>query len=139
RLVENDEMKLNNGKNTCGGGSWASSFRYHCGTYCVYTFAASSGKTYVFSTSDIAKGDWKEASFSPLLHDHSLFFDDDGRVYMLYGAGDIRIIELTADASAVLEGGVDQVIIHNATAVAGGTPGLPAEGTQIFKHNGKYY
>lgn len=138
-LTDNDAMNLENGHNCYGAGSWASSFRYHNGTFYVSTFSATSGKTHVYSTKDIEKGDWKEASFEPVLHDHSLFFDDDGRVYMLYGGGDIRIIELTADASAIKEGGTDQIIIPNATAVAGGTPGLPAEGSQLVKHNGKYY
>ena len=29
----------------------------------------------------------KQVSFAPSYHDHSLFFDDDGRVYLIYGAG----------------------------------------------------
>ena len=38
-LVSNDQMNLENGKNTYGRGSWASSMRYHNGTYYVSTFA----------------------------------------------------------------------------------------------------
>ena len=138
-LVDNDKMNLNNNENCYGAGSWASSIRYHNNTYYVSTFSATSGKTHVYSTKDIEKGEWKEASFKPVLHDHSLFFDDDERVYMVYGAGDIRIIELTTDASAIKPGGVNQIIIPNATAVAGGKAGLSAEGTQLMKVNGKYY
>jgi beta-xylosidase len=138
-LVDNDAMNLNKGKDCYGAGSWASSLRYHKGTFYVSTFSATSGKTHVYSTQDIEKGDWKEASFEPALHDHSLFFDDDGRVYMVYGGGDIRIIELTADASAVKTEGINRIIIPNATAAAGGKPGLPAEGSQLIKHQGKYY
>ena len=44
------------------------------------------GKTYVYRTKDIENGPWRVDSFKPMLHDQSLFFDDDGRVYMLYGA-----------------------------------------------------
>ena len=84
-LVSNDEMNLENGKSTYGRGSWASSIRYHKGTYYVTTFASTSGKTHIYTTKDIEKGPWKAASFRPSLHDHSLFFDDDGKVYMLYG------------------------------------------------------
>jgi Uncharacterized protein conserved in bacteria len=138
-LVDNDQMNLDNGKDCYGAGSWASSFRYHNGTYYVSTFSSTSGKTHVYSTKDIEKGDWEETSFSPSLHDHTLFFDDDGRVYLLYGAGDIQIIELTSDASAIKEGGINQIAVPNATAVAGGTPNLKAEGSQMIKHNGKYY
>ena len=38
-------MNLNNGKVTYGRGSWASSMRYHNGTYYVTTFAETTGKT----------------------------------------------------------------------------------------------
>jgi hypothetical protein len=41
-----------------------------------------------------------------------LFFDDDGRVYMIYGAGDIRLVELAADASGIKPGGMNRVIIR---------------------------
>ncbi|RYZ59917.1 MAG: glycoside hydrolase, partial [Chitinophagaceae bacterium] len=120
-------------------GSWASSFRYHKGTFYVSTFAQTTGKTYVFTTKNIEKGPWKMASFSPSYHDHSLFFDDDGRVYLLYGGGKLKLVELTADASAVKPGVPEQVVIENASLPSGDNGGLPAEGSQLFKVNGKYY
>jgi beta-xylosidase len=58
---------------------------------------------------------------------------------MIYGGGKIRIVELTSDASAIKPGGVDQVIIENASLPAGEKVGLPAEGSQVIKVNGKYY
>ena len=139
KLVDNDYMNLDNGKSCYGAGSWASCFRYHKGTYYVSTFSSTSGKTHVYTTKDIEKGDWKESAFEPSLHDHTLFFDDDGRVYMIYAAGDIKIIELTSDASSVKEGGINQILIENASQVAGGKLGLPAEGSQMIKKDGKYY
>ena len=138
-LADNDALTLQNGKNAYGQGSWASSLRYHGGTFYVSTFSASTGKTHVYRTKNIEKGPWTASSFSPALHDHSLFFDDDGRVYMVHGGGDIRLTELTADASGIKPGGVNQVIVPNATLVAGPNAGLPAEGSQIRKINGKYY
>jgi beta-xylosidase len=138
-LGDVDALTLRNGKNDYGGGSWASSLRYHNGLFYVTTFAHSTGKTHVFTTRDIEKGPWTAASFAPALHDHSLFFDDDGRVYMATGAGSIRLVELTADASAIKPGGVNQTIIPNASVVAGPNVGLPAEGSQLFKIHGKYY
>src|SRR5678815_3964732 len=83
-LVNNDAMNLENGKSTYGRGSWASCIRYHKGTYYVSTFAQTSGKTHIYTTKNIEKGPWKEFSFQPSYHDHSLFFDDDGRVYLIY-------------------------------------------------------
>jgi beta-xylosidase len=138
-LVNNDEMNLNNGKFTYGRGSWASSIRYHDGTFYVSTFSATSGKTHIYSTKNIEKGPWKAVSFRPSYHDHSLFFDDDGRVYMITGAGKLRLIELNADVSGVKPGTTEQVIIENASAPAGNNINLQAEGSQLFKINGKYY
>jgi beta-xylosidase len=138
-LVSNDEMNLNNGKSTYGRGSWASSIRYHNGTYYVSTFAATSGKTHIYSTKNIDKGPWKAVSFRPSFHDHSLFFDDDGRVYLIYGAGKLRLVELNADASGIKPGTTEQVIIDNASAPAGTNINLQAEGSQLYKVNGKYY
>lgn len=138
-LANIDALNLENGKSTYGSGSWASSFRYHNGIYYVTTFAQTTGKTYIFTTSDPEKGKWKMASFKPSYHDHSLFFDDDGRVYMIYGGGKLRMIELTADASAVKPGTTETVVIENASAPAGENIGLNAEGSQLFKVNGKYY
>lgn len=138
-LVSNDEMNLDNGKSTYGRGSWASSLRYHNGTFYVSTFAATSGKTHIYSTKNIEKGPWKAVSFSPSYHDHSLFFDDDGRVYLIYGAGKLRLVELNADATGVKPGAPEQVIIENASAPAGTNINLNAEGSQLFKIKGKYY
>src|ERR1041384_6802125 len=74
-LGDNNDLTLSNGKNAYGKGSWASSFQYHNGTFYVTTFSATTGKTYIFTTKDIEKGNWKEISFSPSLHDHTLVFD----------------------------------------------------------------
>ncbi len=140
RLVENDQMNLENSKDAYGKGSWASSLRYHEGMFYVSTFSATSGKTHVYSTTDIENGPWKAVSFEPVLHDNSLFFDDDGRVYMIYGAGQLTLVELLPDASGIMPGGVNQVIIENANDVFGDDlGGLRGEGSQMFKVDGKYY
>lgn len=139
-VLENvDELNLENGKSTYGRGSWASSLRFHDGTFYVTTFAGTTGKTYIYATKDIEKGPWKAISFKPMLHDHSLFFDDDGRVYMLYGGGDLRLAELESDLSGLKQGGFHEVVITNASRVAGPNRGLPAEGSQLFKVKGWYY
>lgn len=138
-LADNDALTLQGGRNAYGAGSWASSLRYHRGTYYASTFSGTTGKTQIYKTRDIENGPWQQYSFRPALHDHSLFFDDDGRVYMVYGGGNLRIIELTADATAIKPGGLDQVIIHDASRVAGPNVGLPAEGSQLCKVDGRYY
>ncbi|MBN2069223.1 MAG: glycoside hydrolase 43 family protein [Opitutales bacterium] len=139
-LADTDELNLLNGKNDYARGSWASSLRYHDGVFYVSTFSNSTGKTHVYSTSDPERDPWKAIVFSPKLYDNSLFFDDDGRVYMINGHGIIKITELLPDLSGVKPGGVDQVIVENANALfEEDLIGLPAEGSQLFKINGKYY
>jgi beta-xylosidase len=138
-LANMDALNLVNGKNMYGRGSWASSLRNHKGIFYVTTFASTTGKTYIFSTKDIEKGHWKRMGFKPSYHDHTLFFDDDGRVYMIYGVGKLKLIELNEDLSGVKPNTTEQVIIENASAPAGSNIMLQAEGSQLFKVNGKYY
>lgn len=138
-LDDVDELNLANGKNDYGRGSWASCIRYHKGKFYVSTFSHTTRKTYIYWTTNIETGPWESRSFSPALHDHSLFFDDDGRVYMLYGVGDLRLVELNEDLSGIKNGGINQVVIRSAHAVVTTNVGLAAEGSQLVKVNGKYY
>ena len=137
RLDEVDAMNLENGKSTYGRGSWASCLRYHKGVFYVSTFAATTGKTYIYSTKNIEKGPWKKISFEPAYHDHSILFEED-KAYMVWGAGKISIAELKQDLSGIKEE-TKRVLIENATAPAGDRIMLPAEGSQLFKIRGKYY
>jgi beta-xylosidase len=137
-LGDVDDLNLINGKNSYGRGSWASCIRYHNGTFYVSTFSQTTGKTYIFSTKNIEKGLWKTSSFSPSYHDNTLFFDDDGRVYLITGNKKLTLVELNTDLSGVKTGGVNQVIIENSSAPSGNDSGL-GEGSQLFKVNGKYY
>ena len=137
-LGDVDDLNLINGKNSYGRGSWASCIRYHDGTFYVSTFSQTTGKTYIFSTKNIEKGLWKTSSFSPSYHDNTLFFDDDGRVYLITGNNKLTLVELNTDLSGVKTGGVNQVIIENSSAPSGNDSGL-GEGSQLFKVNGKYY
>jgi beta-xylosidase len=134
-----DALTLQNGESSYGRGSWASSLRYHNGLYVVTTFAQTTGKTYIYTTKNIEKGPWKARSFTPSLHDHTLFFDDDGKVYLLYGSGKIILNELSDDLSGIKPGTAPIVVIENASLPAGTDIGLPAEGSQLFKINNKYY
>lgn len=139
-LASIDELNLTNGKSTYGRGSWASSIRYHKGVFYVTTFAQTTGRTHIYSTKNIEKGPWKSWSFKPSLHDHSLFFDDDGKVYMLYSNRKLVLVELKDDLTGIKEGGVNQTVIEDVTAPSQsvGNSGL-GEGSQLFKVNGKYY
>lgn len=138
-LANTDALNLTHGKSTYGRGSWASSLRYHNGVYYVTTFSQTTNKTYIYSTKNIEKGPWKRVSFGPAYHDHSLFFDDDGKVYLLYGSGKLSLVQLNADLSGPKEGGIRQVVIENASLPSQRHGGLGAEGSQLYKIKGKYY
>lgn len=137
-LEDNDKQLLLNGENEYSKGSWASSLRYHNGTFYLAVASFSAGKTYVFQTRDIENGQWTRSALDGVYHDMSLLFEND-RVYMVYGGGDIRLIELTQDATAIKEGGLDQVIIPNSSDIVGSKIMLPAEGAHIHKVNDMYY
>ncbi|CAI9389117.1 MULTISPECIES: glycoside hydrolase 43 family protein [unclassified Bacillus (in: firmicutes)] len=140
-LATNDEQELNNGKNEYGKGSWASCLRYHQGMYYLVVGSLATDKTYIFQTKDLEKDKWKRSILNKYYHDMSLLFDDDGRVYLVYGNGNIRAIELTADATAIKEGGLNKIIIPDASLVASSKEevGLQAEGAHIQKIDGYYY
>ncbi len=131
-------MNLDDGQSTYGRGSWASCIRYHNNMYYVSTFAQTTNKTYFFVTKDIERGPWKRIEFSPAYHDHSFFFDEDGHIYLIYGNGKLFIAELKGDLSGVKQG-TERVLLENASAPAGDRIMLGAEGSQLFKVNGKYY
>lgn len=138
-LEDNDDkLNLDNGKNDYGRGSWASSLRFHNGIYYVSTFSGTTSKTYFFSTKNIEKGPWKRTVLNHSYHDHSLLFDDDGKIYLVWGSGKLYIIELEKDLSAVKEE-TKRVLIEDANIPAGDNIMLPSEGSQLFKINGKYY
>ena len=137
-LANVDALNLVDGKSAYGKGTWASSLRYHDGVFYVSTFAQTTGKTTIFSTKDIEKGNWKRIDFRPSLHDHSLFFDQ-GKVYMIYGSGKITLVELKADLSGINTDVPERILIEDAGLPSGNAGGLPAEGSQLFKVNGKYY
>ncbi|HPR30584.1 MAG TPA: glycoside hydrolase 43 family protein [Prolixibacteraceae bacterium] len=133
-----DALNLDNGLHAYGRGSWASSLRYHKGRYYVSTFSSTTGKTYIFSTDDPENGTWKEQSFQPSFHDNTLFFDDDGKIYLIWGNGKLFLAEIKDDLSGIKEE-TRRVLIENASAPAGNNIMLGAEGSQLFKVDGKYF
>lgn len=137
-LDNTNALNLENGQNAYGKGSWASSIRYVDGIYYVSTFSYTTNKTYIYKTRNIENGPWTVSALNGLYHDCSLFFEN-GRAFLAYGIDDIKIIELTADASAIKSGGLNQTIIAKSSAVAGTDFIVRPEGTHLQKINGRYY
>jgi len=138
-LTSNNNTNMLNGLNMYGKGSWASSLRYANGYYYVYFLSYTTNATHVYRTKDIENGPWTGYTISRGMHDLSVLFDDDGRVYAFYGGTDIHIVELTADGLAIKAGGVDKILISNAGSAAGTSFIVNAEGSHIYKINGTYF
>ena len=132
RLTDSPKYDLQEGT-AYGRGQWATSLKYHKGRF--YALLAPNeqgpmGDTYIF-TAEKAEGPWTILSRMRHFHDCSLFFDDDDRVYVVYGTGEM--MELKADLSDVIEGTHQQIFQRE-----GDEKGI-LEGSRVIKHNGKYY
>ncbi len=134
-IEKNTNTELVGDHESYGQGSWAACIRYHEGYFYVLFCCLDQGKAYIFKTEDIENPNWIRYDFNRIFHDASLLFDDDGRVYIVHGAGNVHITELEPDCSKVKEGGVDQLLFN--TGICEGLDG--AEGAHIYKINGKYY
>lgn len=127
-----DESPKNNleGGNIYSRGQWAASLRYHDGLF--YVFFGTGNKSYIYTAKDPA-GKWdKKLELDEYLHDASMLFDDDGKIYLVYGARHIRIIEFNDDLSGINPNGVNVEIIP-------AEPQGLLEGAHFYKFNGKYY
>lgn len=135
RLSEKEGNNLENGQNIYGQGSWAASLR-RIGEryYCLFN-SNDDGHAYIFTTRDIESSGWEKHSLWYALHDPSMFTDDDGRTYVLYGNGDIHLTRLTADCLAIDEEFEDRILFSTEKE----NIGLRAEGCHAYKINGRYY
>ena len=131
-LEDDDVYNLRNGANAYGKGQWATSLRYENGRFWALFIANDQRKTYIYSTEKIGQP-WTRSVIDRPFHDASLLFED-GRVYVVWGNGEIHITELEPDLTAVKEGGVDQVLF---TSPREGYI-LRAEGAHIY-HIGDWY
>lgn len=138
-LTSSNAMNLTGGSSAYGKGSWASSIRYHDGTYYILTPSYTTGKTHLYKTTDIKNGHWSE-TLLPFYHDPSLFFDDDGSVYIFYGSGTISYIQLNSDLSGVNSSGKKGTLNLPLDATTGTSNYIvKMEGSHMEKVNGKYY
>ncbi|WP_163581026.1 glycoside hydrolase 43 family protein [Gracilibacillus saliphilus] len=133
-LEANRAHQLKDEKGIYGQGQWATSLRYHNDTYYLCFSSNDMNQFYVYQTKDIENGPWTRSVIDGIYHDPALLFDQD-RVFVIYGCGDIRITELTADLTAVKPDGVDRLLLE--------TPkeniGLRCEGCHAYQLNGEFY
>ena len=133
-LADGDVQSLRNGKHDYSHGQWAASLRYHNGTYYVFFGSYGTNKSYIFKTDDIENGTWSRSEINGMYHDASILFDDDGRNYLVYGGGEIKIKELNSDMTGFKQGGADKTLFK--TNIQGYVAG---EGSHIQTIGDYYY
>lgn len=128
RLDLGPEYRLQNGRDIYGQGIWAPCFRYHNGRF--YIFTNVNGQTTQLFTATDPKGPWTQTKMKRSFHDLSVLFDDDGKVYLIWGYDEIRMIELNEDLTDAIPG-TERVIVPKASGAG--------EGCHFYKIDGKYY
>src|ERR1044071_6938361 len=128
RLDLGPEFRLEDGKSVYGQGIWAPSFRYHDGTFYIFS-NVNNHTTQLFRASNPA-GPWTRTAMKRSLHDVSVLFDDDGKGYAVWGYRGIRIGELTPDLLDIVPGTERELIAASA--------GM-GERLHVYKIRGRYY
>ena len=122
------EFRLEDGKDAYGQGIWAPCFRYHAGQFYIFS-NVNRHKTQLFRASDPA-GPWSHTQMKVSLHDLSVLFDEDGKIYVVWGYDELRLAELNEDLTDI-KTGTEKIIIP-----AGSGAG---EGCHFYKIEGRYY
>ena len=121
-------FRLEDGKHVYGQGIWAPSFRYHKGTF--HIFSNVNGQTTQLFRATNPAGPWTRTAMKRSFHDLSVLFDDDGKVYVVWGYRGIRLAELTPDLLDIVPGTEREIIPPDA--------GM-GEGLHLYKIHGKYF
>ncbi len=131
KLTDSPKYDMQNGT-VYGRGQWATSLKYHKGKfYALFAPNDNPGGESYICTAENPAGPWTTVSRLRHFHDATLFFDDDDRVYIIYGTG--QMVELSEDLKTVIEGSERQIMYRDETET-----GL-LEGSRMIKHDGKYY
>ncbi|QGZ39694.1 beta-xylosidase [Pseudoduganella flava] len=120
--------RLEDGKSIYGRGIWAPSLRYHDGTFYIFTNVNGRG-TQIYSATD-PKGPWTHREMKRSLHDLSVLFDDDGKVYVVWDHQEMKLARLTDDLTDIVPGS-EKVLFTKDQGMG--------EGAHLYKIDGKYY
>ena len=141
RYDEDERYDMQNGQLYLNG-SWANTIRYNNGKFYVgfctpYGLGTETGH-FSICEADKPEGPWKRTIFPEYLYDPGLFFDDNGKVYVVHGQGKLLITELNSDVRSVKGKPVE---IWNKRFENSQTFGkrFGMEGAHMYKINGKYY
>ena len=128
RLDLGPEYRLEDGQQAYGRGIWAPSLRWHDGTF--YIFSNVNGHTTQLFRARDPRGPWTRTPMKRSLHDLSVLFDDDGKVYVVWGYRAIHFAQLDDSLTDVLPG-TERIIIDESAGMG--------EGLHFYRIGGKYY
>lgn len=116
------------------GGTWASTMRYRASNKTWYWIGCVDfWYTYVYTSTSVT-GPWRRSAVLPggtCYYDCGLLIDDDDTMYVVYGATNVRLAQLSAD-------GLSEVRSQGLFAASDvGKDGI--EGNRMYKRNGFYY
>ncbi|KAI1773454.1 glycoside hydrolase family 43 protein [Hypoxylon cercidicola] len=128
-----EKYNLTNG-HAYRGGTWASTMRYRESNGLWYWIGCVDfWYTYIYTAKDVA-GPWTRSAVLPggtCYYDCGLLIDDDDTMYVVYGATDVSVAQLSED-------GLSQVQSqHILSASDVGQDGI--EGNRLYKKDGFYY
>jgi xylan 1,4-beta-xylosidase len=113
------------GGNVYGRGIWAPCIRFHKGMFYIFSNVNGVGLQ-VFRSKSI-KGPWERNQLAGR-HDLSVLFDDDGKIYLIYGGGSpYPIEELAPDLKSFKTDVPKRALV-----------GKMGEGHHLYKIHGKY-
>jgi beta-xylosidase len=128
RLDLGPGFRLEGAQEIYGQGIWAPCFRYHSGTFYIFS-NINRHHTQLFRARDPA-GPWARSELNCSLHDLSVLFDDDGNVYVAWGYDEIKFARLN-DALTDIVPGTERTIIPRGSGMG--------EGVHFYKIDGAYY
>ncbi|MFW6326978.1 MAG: glycoside hydrolase 43 family protein, partial [Bacteroidota bacterium] len=125
-IESSDAYNLMKGENRYSHGQWASSLRYKDGKFYIMFNTLDEGGYLLTATNP--EGPWELQPLSRSYYDPALFFNDDGKTYVVHGINTIKITELDENFEAV---GEDKVVIER--------PDAGLEGSHMYKIGDYYY
>ena len=128
RLDLGPEYRLEGGREIYGKGIWAPTFRYHAGTF--HIFSNVNGQTTQHFTATDPRGPWTRTPMKRSLHDLSVLFDDDGKVWVVWGYQDMRLAQLDETLTDIVPG-TERVLFAKDAGMG--------EGAHFYRIDGKYY
>ncbi|KAF7375198.1 Xylosidase glycosyl [Mycena sanguinolenta] len=126
----NSKYNLEDGEQAYVKGIWASTVRFRESNGLWYWYGCIEFTlSYVF-TAPSPTGPWTQgATFDTCFYDCGLLIDDDDTMYIVYGAGDVSVSQLSSDGMSI----VKTAQVFDTSAI--GT----MEGNRFYKRNGIYY